>query len=77
MREILENCVFCPGCDYAISRAEYDQMRNVIAFHTCPRCKEHRISNFYSYGSTKHKERREAFLRGEIVGNPVFIEGGK
>lgn len=58
---------FCCSCDYAMSAAEIESAR--VDFG-CPRCGKE-ISMFYSFGSFTHRERREAWERGEIFGAPM------
>lgn len=43
---------FCPHCNYAISKVEYEQARFDF---DCPNCGERKISEFYSPGSMTHK----------------------
>lgn len=61
-----DGCVYCPSCDYKISR---EQMLDT-ADCPCPRCGGARTSAFYSIGSLTHIERRKAWIRGYTKGCP-------
>ena len=67
-------CVYCPNCDYAIIKEQYDAMyEEGLISGVCPRCKIGTLPMFYHVGSVKHRERREAWLRGEIIANPPSL----
>jgi predicted RNA-binding Zn-ribbon protein involved in translation (DUF1610 family) len=57
---------FCDGCDYAISA---DQLELSRVNFGCPRCGKS-FDMFYGIGSRTHRERREAWERGETEGSP-------
>jgi hypothetical protein len=67
--EARNKCVFCPRCDYAISR---EQMMDAPDC-PCPRCRGATTSMFYSVGSLTHIERCGAWIRGEIKGCPPLV----
>ena len=62
---------FCSECDYAISRIEMGSFRFDIDKAMCPRCGMCRLSMFYSYGSDRHRNRRELWERGGVTGAPL------
>ncbi len=59
---------YCPTCDYATSASVVAQSR--VDFD-CPRCHLSRASEFYTHGSFTHRDRRAAWLRGEVWGAPM------
>lgn len=63
---LLEDCKFCPCCNYILS----EEVIVWAAFDfPCPACEVGGIRNFYSYGSSTHKEKWESYLsmlRGEF-----------
>ena len=60
--------LFCPFCDYAVSRRQVE--RSEID-QPCPQCHDSSISCFYSYGSMKHARRCDDFNAGRVTGCPV------
>ena len=73
---IVRDMLFCSYCDYAISKIERETARYPVR-NVCPRCGQTNMTQFYSVGSQTHRERREAWERGESpkisLGPPVFI----
>jgi len=61
--------VYCSSCDYAITKLERNA--SVIDF-LCPRCKQIKISMFYSIGSDTHRMRMEDYVAG-VSGNPPAL----
>jgi len=59
----MENTRFCKCCDYAIDEMA---IRYARENYECPSCHTELINDFYSYGSTIHKERRRKFDDGEL-----------
>ncbi len=61
-----KDMLFCSHCDHAIGKADYDQAHFPLDI-TCPRCGS---SWWYEWGSVRNRERWEAWVRGEIKGQP-------
>ena len=59
-----DNVVFCPTCNYVLAKRLCWQARSD---YLCPNCLQARISNFYEYGSDKHKAAWEDHQKN---GNP-------
>jgi phage FluMu protein Com len=63
--------IFCSSCDYAMDKLDRDSLRCRPDAVTCPRCHAVNMTQFYSYGSQTHRDRRAAWERGEIKGAPL------
>jgi len=72
-----DQLIFCSNCDYAMSEYARDQLRCRPDSIVCPRCKQTTLDRFYSLGSQKHTNRREAWERGEICGSPLQVPSQK
>ena len=61
---------YCSHCDYAIGHVVIEQCEcpNLCV---CPGCGMKKLTDFYYYGSFKHKKRWNAYVNGDISGNPV------
>jgi len=61
-----EKCVFCPCCNYAISKEEKRLLKSDI---NCPNCRAYKVSKFYEYGSKQHIQNlmRYALREGSSV----------
>ena len=44
-------CVFCPCCNYAVSKEEKNLLKEDV---NCPNCGAYKVSKFYEYGSQTH-----------------------
>ena len=71
VRADVRNLIFCSSCDYAMDKLERDSLRCRPDAVACPRCHAVNLTQFYSYGSQAHRDRRAAWERGEIKGAPL------
>ena len=71
MDALVRNLIFCSSCDYVMDKLERDSLRCRPDAVTCPRCHAVNLTQFYSYGSQTHRDRRDAWERGEIKGAPL------
>jgi len=44
-------CVFCPCCNYVVSKQEKNLLKEDV---NCPNCGAYKVSKFYEYGSQTH-----------------------
>ena len=71
MDALVRNLIFCSSCDYVMDKLERDSLRCRPDAVTCPRCHAVNLTQFYSYGSQTHRDRRDAWERGGIKGAPL------